>query len=240
MEVKAQSILDGLQRVANERARRAADEALARRVLAVKAFQSARFAHTYADLLAQPRYAPAARFFLDDLYSSADFSARDDQFARVVPALVRLFPHEIVVTVSELSELHALSERFDTAMAHALTGAAIDTGAYRTAWQLVGQQADRERQVTLMLAVGTTLERFTRHTVLRHTLRLMRGPAQAAGLTALQRFLETGFDAFRAMRGATEFLATVTRRERAIMAALFTGAELPFWLEPTAHLGQAP
>lgn len=239
MEAETRTILCGLQQVAAERAQRAADARLAERVLALKRFQNARFAHTYADLLEQPRYTAAARFFLDDLYGCADFSARDDQFARVVPALVRLFPREIVTTVSELSDLHAISERFDTAMGRALARADFDITDYRAAWLDVGQQADRQRQVTLMMAVGTALERYTRHTVLRHTLRLMRGPAQAAGLMALQRFLETGFDAFRAMHGATDFLATVTYRERAIMAALFAGTELPFWPPPAKHLGQA-
>ncbi len=59
----------------------------------------------------------AARFFLDDLYGPEDFTRRDEQFARVVPGLVRLFPQEIVGTVISLGELHALSEQFDTAMA---------------------------------------------------------------------------------------------------------------------------
>jgi hypothetical protein len=41
----------------------------------------------------------------------------------------------------------------------------------------------------------------------------------------LQRFLEAGFDTFKAMRGADEFLTTVGSRERALMAALFEPAE---------------
>ena len=49
----------------------------------------------------------------------------------------------------------------------------------------------------------------------------MRGPAQAAGLAELQKFLESGFDAFGAMRGADAFLGTVAQRERALAAALF-------------------
>ena len=38
--------------------------------------------------------------------------------------------------------------------------------------------------------------------MLRNSLRLMRGPAQVAGLGDLQAFLESGFETFRAMRGA--------------------------------------
>ena len=55
----------------------------------------------------------------------------------------------------------------------------------------------------------------------------MRGPAAAAGLGALQGFLERGFDTFREMGGAREFLAVIANRERALAAALFGGADAP-------------
>jgi len=221
MTPEGTTILDQLRIVAGERQRRRADPALARRVGAVKQYQHARFAATYADLAAQPRYARATRFFLDDLYGPHDFAERDEQFVRIVPPLVKLFPREIVSTVSALAELHALSEALDSAMALVLPGPDIDAAAYVSAWQAVGRPQSRERQIGLMLAVGTALDRYTRNTVLRHSLRLMRGAARAAGLGALQTFLETGFDTFREMRGANEFLATIESRERALAAVLF-------------------
>src|SRR5687767_7362757 len=98
-----QIILGHLQTVAAERERRAACADLQRRVVALKAYQQRRFAHSYADLLATARYGPAARFFLDELYGPRDYSDRDAQFARVVPALVRLFPRETVDTVRTLA-----------------------------------------------------------------------------------------------------------------------------------------
>jgi hypothetical protein len=236
-------ILHHLGLVATERQRRARDPALALRVRTVKAYQHQRFTKTYADLLASARYAKAARFFLDELYGPSDFSARDDQFARVVPALVRLFPHEIVATVRALAELHGISEALDTAMAEACPGPTLDAPAYCRAWQAVGRAADRERQIALMLAVGGALDRYTRNPVLRHTLRLMRGPARAAGMGALQTFLENGFDTFREMRGAQTFLDTVASRERALAAALFgTAPDAPDAPGPEsdALLGQLP
>ncbi len=236
MSPEGQNILDNLQRVARERRQRALEPGLDARVTAVKTFQHARFEKTYADLLGTPRYGRAARFFLEDLYGPHDFTQRDAQFARVVPGLVRLFPREIVETVLSLSELHALSEEFDTHMARSLESPSVDARAYVRAWQACGQPEGRARQIDLMLAVGQALDRYTRHTVLRHSLRFMRGPAKAAGLGALQDFLETGFDTFRDMRGAGDFLATVAGRERALAAALFAvdaGGNL-------ASLGQFP
>lgn len=221
MNAQGQSILCHLEAVAAQRRLRAADAALDHRVREVKQFQHTRFERSYADLLSQPRYARAARFFLEELYGPGDFAARDDQFARVVPALVRLFPQEIVDTVAELGELHALSESLDTAMGQALAAPRLDADEYGRIWRAVARAPDRERQITLMLAVGSDLERYTGRTLLRHSLRLMRGPASAAGLGALQRFLETGFDTFREMGGAEYFLRTISQRERALAAQLF-------------------
>jgi hypothetical protein len=90
----------------------------------------------------------------------------------------------------------------------------------------VGEPDSRERQIQLMVSVGTALDRFTRNLLLRNSLRFMRAPAAAAGLGALQRFLETGFETFRAMRGAQAFLDTIASRERALAAQLFSGADL--------------
>jgi hypothetical protein len=221
MTPDGQSILDHLQVVAAERRRRQGDGALDERVHAVKRFQHQRFQSTYADLLAQPRYASATRFFLNDLYGPRDFTERDSQFARIVPALVRLFPQPIVQTVRALSELHALSETLDTRMAVLLPAGSLDMPAYARAWQASSAPEEREHQISLMLNVGQALERYTRNPLLSHSLRLMRGPARAAGLAALQQFLETGFDTFRGMKGASEFLSVIASRERALAAQLF-------------------
>lgn len=222
MNAESRQILANLDTVAAERRARATDGDLQRAVQAIKTYQHGRFRRTYADLMAGGRYVHAAEFFLNDLYGPEDFTQRDDQFARVVPAIGHLFPHEILVTVLALSELHALSERLDSAMGRAHGSAvAVSDGSYAAAWRQVGQPAERERQIVLMLDVGRALDRYTRSALLRHSLRLMRGPAHAAGLGALQGFLERGFDTFREMRGAEDFLALIAQRERELAARLF-------------------
>lgn len=210
-----------LAQVAVQRQARERDSALAVRVHALKDYQHRRFQHTYADLLGDPRYAKAATFFLDDLYGPHDFAERDAQFARIVPAMVRLFPREIVATVAALAFLHALTEELDSAMAARLPSVRVSASAYALAWRGVGRRSDRERQIALMTQIGQALDRYTRNPLLRHTLRMMRRPAQAAGLSALQQFLERGFDTFKALGGADTFLATIANRERLRVDALF-------------------
>jgi hypothetical protein len=226
MNPQVQAILELLRRVDEQRALRVADPALQARVQAVKHYQHERFQHTYADLLAQPRYAQATRFFLEELYGPVDFTRRDTQFKRVVPGLVRLFPREVVLTVQTLGELHALSEELDTAMGRVVPPGPVDLGGYVGAWQAVGRPADREAQIALTRRVADALDVYTRNPLLRHSLRLMRTPARLAGLPELQAFLEAGFDTFREMRGAQQFLDTVVQRERALAAWLFS-ASLP-------------
>jgi hypothetical protein len=229
------AILEHLAKVAAERAARAADAPLATRVRALKRYQQRRFEFTYADLLTHPRYAGASNFFLDELYGPSDFTQRDSQFARIVPALVRLFPAEVVATVHALAALHALSETFDSAMGRALVNDSVDAASYALAWQGCGDAAGREQQIAMMERVGQSLDGLTRNALLHHSLRLMRAPARAAGLGALQTFLEAGFDTFRGMRGADEFLRIVGGRERALASILFSTPP-----EDAARLGQLP
>lgn len=221
----AQTVLQHLQAVAQERQRRRDDVNLGEAVSAVKAYQRQRFAATYADLLASKRYQAAARFFLDELYGPQDFSQRDAQFARVVPALARIFPKDVLRTVQVLAELHALSEQLDTQMAEHLApqaaGEVLSAERYAAAWRATGRPPARERQIALTAELGSALDDYTAKPLLRHALRMMRGPAAAAGLSSLQHFLEAGFDTFKTMRGSKEFMQIIGERERSLAGALF-------------------
>ncbi|MBI2749835.1 MAG: hypothetical protein HYX43_10995 [Burkholderiales bacterium] len=199
--------------------------------LAVKSFQAQRFAGTYADLLASTEYAGAARFFLDDLYSDKDYSLRDAQFARIAGGLQRLFPKQVVATAVTLAELHVLTEELDRQMAEAWIGAgpvADAVSRYMACWQTVGRESDRDRQLEMVLQVGSELDRLTRTPGLRMMLRMMRKPAAVAGVGALQIFLESGFDIFAQMSGkgarAREFLGTIQERESGWIRQLSTAS----------------
>lgn len=224
----ADQILAHLHRVEQERHQRAHEPTLGARVRDVKSYQHRRFARSHAALLENPRYREASTFFLEHLYGPEDFSNRDEQFARVVPAMVKLFPAEVVDTVAALAELHAISEHLDTRMAtHVGEVAPLDRPAYVRAWQATGEANLRRRQIDLSVDIGKRLDRLTRNPLIRHSLRMMRGPAKAAGLSELQKFLEAGFEAFRAMRGANEFLARIDQQERRLADELDT-ATPPF------------
>ena len=218
------AIAEDLARVDRERRARAATPGRMGRVQALKAYQQDRFSRTHADLLLDSRFGAAARFFLAELYGPQDFTERDAQFLRIVPALVRLFPRDIVETVARLARLHALSESLDSDMAAALPDGPVRAAGYVAAWKATGREQDRACQLDSVLAIGRALDRHTRSRLLRASLKAMRGPARAAGMGRLQVFLEAGFEAFVTLHGAAEFLGLVEQRERALAARLFDPA----------------
>lgn len=227
----------------------ATDSNLAGANTAVKRFQARRFAGTYADLLASPIYMGAARFFLEELYSEKDYSQRDAQFARIAGALQTFFPDQVVSTAVALAQLHALTEQLDQQMAtewlvQSSASSATDEARYMRAWKRVGRPEDRARQLSDVLQVGHELDRLTRKPGLRMMLRMMRKPADVAGLGALQTFLEAGFDTFAKMAGkgekAREFLEVIRARESAWLADLYGGDSVACETKLTACLGKAP
>ena len=196
------------------------------RLAELKEWQSARLHRTYADIAGQPRYRAATSFFLDDLYGPKDFSGRDQAMMRIVPAMTRLLPASALETASLAIELEALSEDLDQRLAAALTGGSIDAASYGKAYRESSTRAERERQIDLIVAVGERLDALVKKPMVARMLRLMRTPASVAGLHDLQEFLERGFEAFRGMHGADDFLQLVRSRETEILSRLFSGRPL--------------
>jgi hypothetical protein len=242
----ARTIRSAVARVSALRAAASAEPGLREAVLAVKALQARRFSGTYADMLAGGPSAAPARFFLDELYSDKDYAERDAQFARIAGAIEKFFPASVVETAVGLSGLHALTEELDDAMGRAWLHADKKHGEahrYVEAWRAVGQRGDRASQLENVLAIGEDMVRLTRTPGLRMMLRMMRGPAAAAGLGSLQRFLEAGFDTFAALArgdGAHRFLRTIGERESALIAMLFDTPAVASGTELARTLGEAP
>ena len=219
----ASRIREAMQAVSDLRAVRAANPLLEQAAMEVKRFQAQRFRASYADLLHHHRYRGAAVFFLQELYGEQDYGQRDQQFARIANTIARLFPKAVVETAAALADVHALTEQLDDRMARQwLAAPSPDPCArYIHCWRTVADRPARHRQLQVVLHLGRELDRLTRTRGLRSLLRMMRGPAAAAGLSSLQGFLEAGFDAFAEMKGASEFLSLIESRESGWIESLF-------------------
>jgi len=206
-----------------------ADPVRGRRRLVLRAWQVARLARTHADLLGSERYGEAATFFLADIYNPKDCGERDAELERILPLMTSMLPVSGLRALLLAIEVDALSERFDGAMVGVLgaqlDGAGMDEAAYADAYRKVGDRPGRETQIRLINETGEALDAFAQKPFVRMALKMMHGPAKMAGLGELQTFLERGFDAFRTMRDAGEFLESIVSRERAYSAALFSGRD---------------
>lgn len=238
----ADAIRAHLARV-NELRQQARTAGMGRAVTEVKQLQARRFRATYTDFLQHPGYASAARFFLEELYGVHDFAQRDAQFGRIASALERLFPEAVAQLAVDLAEAHALTEVLDHQLAThwtSLDASLPTTLRYVRAWRLTGQRQARDRQLEVVQHMGKELQRLTRMKPLRLALRMMRNPAKAAGLDALQHFLESGFDAFAQLSDAKVFLDTISEREAGWINALFEEDESAASEALSSELARAP
>jgi hypothetical protein len=224
-----EALVHELERVEQLHAQRLADPGLAAALERIALWQGDRLRGTYADLAAQPRYSDAIDFFQTDLYGNVDFARRDADLARVVPVMMMMLPERVIATVAQAMELNALSHELDRALLERLPrrDGSFTVAEYCAAYRRMGDRPARERQIGLIGEIGAALEVYVKTPMIRTALLMMRGPAKLAGLSVLHDFLERGFAAFRKMDGAREFLATIDRRERELMEALFAGKTVP-------------
>ena len=225
--MSGRKLADALGRVIALRAELDTDAQHKKRWVALKQWQIQRLRSTYADLLANDRYRPAAEFFLEELYGAHDVDRRDSEAQKVAPKLAGLLPARAINALLLAVQLEEMAERFDIEMARIIE-LPITEENYADAYRATGTEAERVEQIELADKIGKALEKLAKVPMLSTMLHMMKAPAAMWGLSHLHRFLERGFDAFVGMRGAREFLQTTNRRELAINQRLFAGDPDPF------------
>jgi len=189
-------------------------------------WQRRRLAESYSDLIEQESYRPACEFFLDELYAGMNFLKRDQAVAKVMPVMEKFLPGKALLVMAGAFELQALSLEFDLDMAERLdsSGAVkLDIASYGVIYRSCGNRSLRERQILLIRDLGNELAKLVHKPFLVHLIRMMRGPAYAAGVGALQAFLESGVLSFRKLDDPCYFINTIYNREWLSMQELFAG-----------------
>jgi hypothetical protein len=205
------------------------DDRVAReRLVKLQHWQSKRLLRSHADLRADPRYRIAVEFFFNELYGGGDPQARDRDLQRVHRVMERLLPKEALHALMLAIELEILSQELDADVVRAMPRGPITAETYAEGYRSAGRRADRERQIELLGTIGKYLDQVVKKPMIRGLVHFARRPAHAAGFGAMQEFLERGLDAFEAMHGADEFLATLREREWQVMERIFAGVADPF------------
>jgi hypothetical protein len=194
-------------------------------------WQRARIARSFRDFGQSEAYRPAVHFFLSELYGGLDFRERDQDMSKVMPVMIRFLPDRTLGTMSEAFELQAISLEFDIQVATEMARrgiSALDMDLYCEVCRAADDHAGRERQILLIRKLGYDLDSLVRKPWINYLVRLLRGPAHAAGFGSLQEFLENGLASFRALEDPAFFIETIYEREWSAMEKLLAGEEKPF------------
>lgn len=197
----------------------------------LQSWQLGRLTTTFEDLYQQEGYRPAVEFFVSDLYGGLDFRERDQEMDRVMPVMVRFLPDNALVALAEAFELQAISLEHDVEMAEYMAEQGVnDLGMaeYCAVYLACSDREHRARQIQLIRKLGQDLQNLVDKPVINYLLRMLRGPAHAAGFGLLQEFLESGFASFRALEDADHFVDTIYEREWSAMERMFAGDPDPF------------
>jgi len=202
----------------------------------LKNWQVDRLKMTYDDMLHHPDNKAAAEFFLTDLYGAEDYSQRDADAENVYNTMRKYLPDRLLVTMGKAIELNKMTQALDDQLLDALVNQVGMTNhlteqQYVEAYRLCDNQAERARQIDMVLEVGHGVAGLTRIPMIGMVLRAARRPARRSGWSELHDFLERGFNAFQQMDGAHPFLEAVEQREHQILKQIFSGAEQPFQID---------
>lgn len=198
-------------------------DGLNEQLIALRQWQCERLLHSHAQMCEVPKYQVAIQFFVDELYGPKDFSQRDKDIEKVVPKMKKWLPEEALESLAVAIHLNALSQELDVAMLQQLQGQTITQETYATAYRACDNQPQRALQIDYIEQLGLDLAKVVRLPGIGFVLKMARTPAQMAGLSALQEFLESGFAAFKKLGDVEEFIVPVVNKEREIMRVLFAG-----------------
>ncbi len=199
----------------------------------LRAWQSERLTHTYADLLEQPQFGPACRFVLSDIYAPRDFSQRDHDAEQIHSVLSRFLPAEMLKLLTDAIEMNGLNAALDQALLRVLVdqlgmGEVITPEMYAEAYRRCDNYAERRRQIDLVADILSEVGEGARATAVGIALGLVRKPAEQLGWGELHDMLVRGREALKPMRDVKAFVNTICERETRILDRIYAKAPDPF------------
>ena len=190
----------------------------------LREWQCKRLMTSYNELYSQKRFAPAMDFFIKELYGPNDFSQRDNDLKKAVPLMEAALSEKTLGTLDVALKLNTLSFKLDFELVKQLDNAdCINSERYALAYQACDNHIDRQLQLEFIELLAHELNKIANRTSIMMVLKLSRVPANLAGLSELQRILETGASAFRKIGKIDEFINPILTGETELMQNLFAG-----------------
>ncbi len=205
----------------------------------LRVWQSQRLARTYADLLEVPRYTPACRFFLDDIYAERDFSQRDHDLETMYDFMRRFVPDAISRPAALTIKLHRMTDTLDQKLLDVLVNQvgitdSITAEQYAEAYRRCDNYRERVEQIDAIIEICEHIDGIVRNPITGPALSIAKRPLRGAGYGEVVAFLERGYDGFKRMHGSHHFRKTLQERELDALDRMYAHDPDPFRLEATA------
>lgn len=206
---------------------------LADQLAVMRQWQTARLAHTYADLLEDPHYRPACLFFQSDIYAPQDFSQRDHDTQQLYSLLSRYLPDSMLTLLADAIELNRLTDVLDEQLLRVLIDDldmtdTITPKMYTDGYRLCENYDQRVYQIDLISHLLHEVGKGARNLLVGAGLRLARKPAHRAGWIDLYDFLDRGYKALKPVRDINIVVDIIQRRETNILDKIFSDDPSPF------------
>ena len=186
--------------------------------VALQEHQVLRLRDTYADLMADPAWAPLGQFFFSDLYMVGDRSERNESFLKLYRHFERVFDASFLSGVKSLIDFYMLSEKLDDEVTAVLermgAGAQFTSAEYEQAYRWAEHYDARVEQLRFVDETLTFVHRMAHRRLIGMLIRTMRATARVVGAGAMVEFLDRGYRAFRDTEDISHFKETIGRREK--------------------------
>lgn len=196
---------------------------------ALQGFQSARINGTYSDLKNTPEYEKIGVFFFEKLYAPEDFSFRDASIKKLQKVLKGKVYKGMVSAVSQVIELHELSDRLDDRMVEGMLAAGIgtdmDMAQYQEIYRSLDNYDERIHQINLSTEVTRAFHKLSKKWIVALSLKTVRTTSHLLGMGKIIDFIYEGYEGFRAIKSIDFFVDTVTERELAWHNEIWNGAQ---------------
>lgn len=233
-DIDALGLLKDLQRSVRQRVKGAGVDP---KMLVLRRWQAKRLTRSYTDLLQSERYAPACRFFLEEIYGAKDFSQRDADVVQVYGILQKFIPAPLLRPLTLTIAVHTLTQQLDQQLLEVLTAQlgftnTLNLALYTEAYRQCNNYAARLKQIEWVYQIGLQLDEVVRQPLTGPSVALIREPARRAGWGELVNFLDAGYKAFKHMRGAKQFLELTRTRERRALDKIYAKDPDPYGFDP--------
>jgi hypothetical protein len=189
--------------------------------------RSTRMLVAYADLRRQNRYIAAVDFLINDLFGPNSLCYREIGLQKAEATMLRVLPSDLLRAVAQAVEFSLLTIRLDLQLAeilehtHGSTPGEPNNEDLRAALRATSAYEDYRRQIRMVIEIGAEIELIVHKPFVTIGLKMCRQPARVMGLGELQDYLERGVEAFKKMKGSTEFFRLFEQRETEYLRTVF-------------------